>query len=624
MGFVCLWVTTTTGGFACRTATSLQREAAERLRPKGFEPRRMFSPPYEKIRIRVHASEAHQRVIFGWQVRFLDTIERANAYLGPTAGLELEVTRARPWKLEIEPTDLEAGARLLMGHDPGQGTDLVVGLFSPLPAMTSAIHRLGLANLLGRHMILRTFDSVEEMSVLKRRFPGLEPEEVERLYVARRVHAEVQLILHELGHMLGALHVRDIRSILYPNLDARATGYASETVQLMRRGLGLLRDPGPANLEAYRTYLAASTWNGWLAGERDRMVAFMAAGRTTDRRGLPDRALLDPTAVAESPVGRLRPRAEPRTPAEAAREALARAGRGELETGWAMVEALAEKAPSDPDVVGVACRLAARAAPEEADRWCEAAGRLSPDEPRPGVLRAYAALRRDAADTARLAQRAEAQLAKTATVAEETWALLAQVYRGISWVTAAERVAAHGGDTEEAYDVAQWAKRVRSIYDLPVDSAERGVPEAAEAAYVRRRAEVLRRLPGARPAAASRLVARFEQRYPRMPPLSLALCETLVRDGRYASAERVCRRAARRFPRDARVHFALGAVAFARGNPREAIAPLERALELRPDRKDGYTLLWSAYRVTGRPRDARRLAARYAARFKEPLPGSGG
>lgn len=607
---------------SCQTTTSIQRDAAARLRPRKFASRQVLSPPYDKIQMRVYATEAHRRAVFGWQVRFLNTIKRANAYLGPTVGVELEVVSARPWDLEMEPASLEAGVQLLMRHDGGAQTDLVVGLFSPLPAVTSAIHRMGLANLLGRHMVLRTFDSLEEMGRLVRVLSRLDREEVERLYVARRDHFETQLVLHEIAHVLGALHVRSTRSVLYPNVDSRAAGYEPETVELMLRGLKMFRDPGRETFENYRSYLASSSWDGWLADERSRMVAFMDSGRTAGPRGLPDRALLDPVAESESPRDRYRPRSHPMTAEEVAREALARAAKGQLETGWAQIEPLAQQTPDDPYVTGVACQLAARAAPKEAFRWCEVAQKLAPGDPRLGVLLAYAALRRALPDTARLAQRAEAQLTRSSTTAEESWSLLAQVYRGVSWVTAAERAAAKGGQTEEAHDVEEWASRVRDIYGLPRDAARRGVSEAAEAAYVRRRADIMQKLPVARSADAERMVSRFERRYPKMPPLSTELCERLLRDQRFASAEAVCRRAARRAPKDPRVQFALGAVAFARGSPNAAIKPLERALELSPDRKDGYTLLWSAYRVTGRTGQARRLAKRYADRFGESLPGS--
>ena len=66
-------------------------------------------------------------------------------------------------------------------------------------------------------------------------------------------------------------------------------------------------------------------------------------------------------------------------------------------------------------------------------------------------------------------------------------------------------------------------------------------------------------------------------------------------------------------------HLVLGVAAFATGSPRRAVRPLERAIALAPNTKDGWSLLFAAYRATGRAKQARRLAARYEERFGQPL-----
>ena len=98
--------------------------------------------------------------------------------------------------------------------------------------MTLSFHELGRARVLGRHVVLRTMDDVGELRALEG-FDTLEPTERSRLYQQRKRHKETAVLLHELGHCLGALHTREPAELMHPQYTSDMQSFAPENLELM-------------------------------------------------------------------------------------------------------------------------------------------------------------------------------------------------------------------------------------------------------------------------------------------------------------------------------------------------------------------------------------------------------
>ncbi|HEX3481803.1 MAG TPA: matrixin family metalloprotease [Kofleriaceae bacterium] len=103
-------------------------------------------------------------------------------------------------------------------------------------------------------MILRGYADLEERKLFDRVFTELRAEERELLYQARRRHKTTGVLLHELGHNLGAEHVPDEDTLMHEAYSEHASKFDphSRGVILagfdrwLRRGQLAAADPAPA------------------------------------------------------------------------------------------------------------------------------------------------------------------------------------------------------------------------------------------------------------------------------------------------------------------------------------------------------------------------------------------
>ena len=125
---------------------------------------------------------------------------------------------------------LEPAMAALEHDDPGQDVDVVVGLVGALPLPTDDLH-------------LAAYSAVLPENHHRR--PGGEPSRRarrgrasshgaergrgrEKLVRARRRHRAEAVLLHELGHTLGALHESQVASLMHPSYDPKAGGYGDD------------------------------------------------------------------------------------------------------------------------------------------------------------------------------------------------------------------------------------------------------------------------------------------------------------------------------------------------------------------------------------------------------------
>lgn len=602
---------------ACgRTQTDIQRDYAKSLYPAPIGDPAVEPPEGRALIVRVYADEAHRNLTLGWQVRFYRTVQRANRVLQQQLGVRLVIDTAKPWPRQAGLGSLDSALFDLARHDPGDDVDFVIGLTTPMPAVSSAIHQLGAANLFGKHLVLRGMDDAEEMAAFSRIFGKLDDAERDRLYAARLRHKEAVVLLHEIGHALGALHVRDKRSLMHPEVTQHASSFSDINKKLMAIGTrargGGYR--GAKQWEEARTALVAaiaSTASTELLGnDRERLLVLMAdpkaLARTSDR-------VLAPKSDKPEALDAMPP--PPAAPSERARALLEA---DDLEAANIVVNEAIAKQPDDPALADLACAIAVRREPKAdatIDR-CRRASELSPDAAEPLLHRAFALSQREQREEAlAVLGEAEARLSKTKDAPAAAWSYLAQLYRSVNAVSAAVAAAERAGHTEGSAGIAAWAEKTRARYELP-----EGGRADVESAYLAGKRAIVELVNKRRLDDALRRTAEEKKRFPKLPSSYLRLCEVFAKAKRFAEADIACKAAVRERPKSARVHVAAGFASFAGGRLGQATRLLERAIALDASKMDVWSLLAAAYRATGQGGKLKSLSDRFRARFNRPLP----
>lgn len=565
-----------------------------------------------KLRVRVWADEEYQRTTIGWQVRVYRQFERVNEVLRGVFGLELELVEVKTWTRDSRMSSLEAALLDLERLDPAADVDLVVGLDTPLPVVTSALHQLGRARILGSHLVMRGMDDAEELAVFNRSFPKLSSEEKEWLYARRLEHKEEVVLLHELGHALAALHVANGTAVMGPQYDNRMAGFSPPNLDLMNIALEMKK--GTATREVLIAYLKETRFDGFIEGGRGKLLALLTGdGRSLARATDSD---VSGDGVAED-SGANAPLEVPR-PKSDLEQALDLVAQGEDEAAWHLLAPLYEEG-ADPKIVSTTCVVTAKLGAETATvaaRACARAAREAPEAPVPALYLAFVRLeeKQDAGDA--LAEADRRLTAQEAEARPELWGFLATLYVRSNDLSRAERAAKLAEGTEEGRSVLRWVEETRKRYGLAAGDLS---PER-EAEYIARRDRLEALLRRRQHAAARSAAAALSRDFPGRGDADATLCSLLVAERAHREALPHCARAVKRRPKDLRLLGMTAFAAFGSGRPEGAIAPLERALSLSPDKKDFWTLLASAYRVTGKEQKLAALRGRYRERFNEPLP----
>jgi predicted Zn-dependent protease len=228
---LCGWLTTgclitpvMTFGEGKSARQSQHEVAAEHVAPSSFERSHEWDGKISTLRIRVWADDAYRAQNLHWQQTFEDQLEHANEVLGGLFGVRL-VPELRNWSRGAPDATLEDSLQALAELDPGDDVLTVVGLTSSLGIVAATFEKLGVAEVGGRHMVLRGYADIEERRTFDRFFTELRTDERELLYQARRRHKTTGLLLHELGHNLGAEHVPDEDTLMHASYSEHAAKF---------------------------------------------------------------------------------------------------------------------------------------------------------------------------------------------------------------------------------------------------------------------------------------------------------------------------------------------------------------------------------------------------------------
>jgi hypothetical protein len=176
-------------------------------------------PPAAAIatfRARVYVDQ-DARKLPDWQARADDLMRRLNAFAGPAFGMKLDV-EVKEWERKAPPTDLVPILQELAVADPAGDADWIIGITAPAPTPQTAHHKLGLAAVPGKHVLVRAIAD------------GGASDEANR-------HKELVVLLHEVAHSAGALHEGDATSILSLAYDLGVSTLPPAATELARLGV---------------------------------------------------------------------------------------------------------------------------------------------------------------------------------------------------------------------------------------------------------------------------------------------------------------------------------------------------------------------------------------------------
>lgn len=590
---------------ACaRPPENIQRDAARRAQDPALlgssGPARDPALPERTYRVRAYADQPHRSQTPRWEERVRRQLARANETTAGRFGVTFELVDARPWNAQAPPAEpLSALVSALEALDPGTDVDLVLGYTASLPAVTTSQDQLGLARVLGRHVVLRGLESAEEDRATQESLRHLPDRKRELLALERRTHKETSVLLHEWGHTLGAPHAPG--GLMHDDYSSIESDFAEESAAVISIGLKQ-RSPGLDDPEVRAAW--AKEISAWLASE---------AGKALDEGARKFLAELAAAGAAEP--GSVMGRADHEVMLRAVQQDRA----GQHAEASETLRPLLERYPKHPRLHAVACQVQIHAGASDDAAWkiCARAEELDPNGPTaPLFVADLAERRKDAAAAREALARARSVLEKMKDAPADHWSYLATLHRHRLEVSATEAALARaggGGGAEEARD---WARRTRRWVGL-VPGA---VPLEREGEYVREFQQAQLELEQGKYARASQRVAALEQGFAGAAgPLTLR-CELRLRQGAGPRELKDCRAAIERYAESSHAQYLLGvALARSRDWP-QAAAALERVVDLDSTIPDVWERLAEAYRASGDAKGAAALRERYERRFGKPPP----
>ncbi len=550
------------------------------------------------LKARVWADQAHARSVLGWQVRFHRQVKAANEVLSANLGVVIEIESMKVWPYEGGQGKLHTDLSALASMDTGAGVDIVIGLTNPLPVFTPFLHDLGYALLFGKHMVMRGIEDAAEHVQFRETLDEFSAKEREVLYQSRMRHRELLVLLHEVGHLLGAIHVWPQASVMHPSYANDQSSFSPANLDLMKHSLQYRTTADPLPPEGRKhmmKVIADMDWDGLQKEARAGLLVFLGGGH-----------LVAPPSQSAA-QGPLDARGTQQRVSALLRE-------GEVERAWIMLESLLEDSPQAPELGRLACEVLARKDPSlaEALQRCQRLVKAAPKVPGYRLLYALT-LQASGQPEAALKQvrSAEVEIAGAVKTSDPVhWTALAQAYFRLDAVSWANQAAVHG-EASIATKIAADSRQIRKATWL--EAAQ--VKPAEEPAYIGLVRELAAALQARKHVRIRAIFGQLRRDHTMAAGPQIAVCAAYAKWERWKNVRGYCRTVAKAFPQQAEAHLALGVAAFAVGRPAQAVRPLQRAIKLRPQAKEAWSLLMAAYRASGRTKKAIALALRYQKRF---------
>jgi tetratricopeptide (TPR) repeat protein len=584
-----------------------QRRDLSKVTPVELAAPTKYEGDVRTAKVRVWADSDHRGQSARWRRRIADEIDYANQLLVPMLGLRLEVTEIGPWDRHEPGASLRETLTDLAAHDNGDGVHFVIGLTSALSMVSTDQHELGMAEVLSKYIVLRGFSDIEERKAFERRYPDIE-EEREEVLDARRRHKQTVVLLHEIGHSLGAIHEQESGWIMHPSYEPEQGAISDRNREIMLIAAAERVKPVEAQdlvamQEKILRAVEASNWGGWVAVERDELVALLRSHIEAAKQG--SAAPPVPAAISAQ-YGK-------------AEQLL---GQGKPREAWTELEPLLAAYPGNATIRLLACRVRiAEHGPThaEATKVCERAIELAPGDPAPYLVLAAALYRNKDAPAARkrLAEASE-RVGNLGEDAPRAWLEIATAHQAMGDITRAEQAIAKAGAAD--HPIAVWAKRVRARYGVPPDGKKFKLGPDDEADYVVAVRTILDLTYAGKLAEATLAARKAEARWPRAPGVLAARCDLVFRQGRAGEAQGHCKAAIAGYAGTAWAHYLLGVIILRGSNTAAGIASLQRAIAADPDLAQAWRALGKAYERSGDKAALEQLRRDYLGRFQQALP----
>lgn len=275
-----------------------QKQQAAQLRPHELEHDKSSAwRRVDKLTVRVYRDAAYAQREPQAAAHVTTLFDQANETLRDKlrVKLVLESVRELPEDLSAQAEDLDQLLASLSKLDASSDVSLVLAMVGQHPIMTYSFHELGRARWLGQHMVMRSIDDIEEMRAFAEGLDTLSIEARRALYKQRKQHKETSVLLHELGHVLGGLHVNEATDLMHPAYHHTAVSFAPENLELMRCSVAQRTSGDAAHdtkgvAEQILALLSQSQWSGWYEGEKTQHIEALRS------------SLALPTPVAQQPT----------------------------------------------------------------------------------------------------------------------------------------------------------------------------------------------------------------------------------------------------------------------------------------------------------------------------------
>ena len=283
-----------------------QQRAAQAATPAALRPVGADDDARTRVatfRVRIVATPRYAAQTVDWQKQVRELLVDANRILEPSAGARLQVERLAEWTTPTADDDLPAALAALAATDAGDDVDWVIGLVGGLPRVTASFHDVGRAEVLGKHIVLRAAAREGEHDRIEKSFDELNEEERARLRRERKQHRALTMLLHEVGHTLGAPHEEAHQSVMHPAYDPKMAGFSMQATEMMRiavarRAQGAQGAPVDVRALAgdLAAYMRKATTSPWSEEERASSLATFDALHT--RGAKPESPPTSPSATS--------------------------------------------------------------------------------------------------------------------------------------------------------------------------------------------------------------------------------------------------------------------------------------------------------------------------------------
>ena len=578
-----------------------------KVMPADFDPGPKHEGEVKALKVKAYADADYRRKTPQWKERITDELDFANSLLTPMMGVRLELTDVVEWDHDAPEAPLRETLAALTQASQGDDVAWAIGFTTPPAEPTNAFDELGAGELFGRAIVVRGYDDDAQRAAFHKQFPDVPLKEAGDALDARRRHKQTCLLLHQLGHTLGAIHETDPSWIIHATYDPQQATISERNKELMQLALEdrlkikEMRDK-VATASALLAAIEKNDWGGWVAGEKD--------DETNTLRAIVDAAKKGQTA-ADIPA--------------AIYDQYSHAERlmqeGKQKEALNELDPLIAAYPANAQIRLLVCKtqLAQKGPPsDKAKEACGRAAELAQGDPGPYLVMAtaYATANDKPSARAQLAQ-AATKVPNLPTDKSAAWMQIATLYQSLGDVTHAEDAAKEAGGTDNP--IVPWARRTRARYGDPRDGSKWHVTPDDEADYVDAVRKMLDLVYASKYDAAEAAARAADKRWPGSPGIASARCDLAIRQNQDGAAASHCKAAIAAFPGDSWALYLYGVLQLKQRDPRPGIEYLQKAIAADPELAQAWRALGKALERAGDTADLRKLKADYQAAFGSPL-----